>query len=146
MTYLRERVIGNFKPSMTDRQKAKSSKSRVKREERDGNDAAHLEYIRRLPCCVSLAVPCGEAHHLQQTGERGMGQRSTDKWAVPLTHALHMELHRLGSRKETGWFRERGIEAPLDLAAALWAASPDVAKGTAIVLAHHLEIKAWRGR
>lgn len=137
MAYLKERVIGNFKPTPTEKQKAKIAKPRVKREEREGNSEEHLAFIRKLPCCVTLKVPCGEAHHLQQTGERGMGQRSTDRWAVPLTHTLHMELHRLGSRKEGGWFKDRGIEAPLDLAAALWAASPDVARGTAIVLEFH---------
>lgn len=137
MTYLGERKLGNFKPTPTEKQKEKAAKPRVKREGREGNSEEHLSFIRKLPCCVTLKVPCGEAHHLQMTGERGMGQKSSDRWAVPLTHALHMELHKLGSRKEAGWFRERGIEFPLDLAAALWAASPDVAKGTAIVLAHH---------
>jgi hypothetical protein len=137
VTYLRDRVIGNFKPSTTEKQKAKAAKPRLKREGREGNSEEHLAFIRKLPCCITLRTPCGEAHHLQQTGERGMQQRSTDRWAVPLTHALHMELHRLGSKREGGWFKERGIEFPLDLASRLYSVSPDVAKGTAIVLAYH---------
>lgn len=138
MTYFRGRVIGNWKPSATEKQEAKAAKPRLKREGREGNSEEHLAYIRKLPCCVTLRTPCGEAHHLQSgTGERGMQQRSTDRWTVPLTHALHMELHRLGSKREGGWFKERGIPAPLDLAAALYSASPDVARGTKIVLEFH---------
>lgn len=144
MTYLRERVIGNFKPTVTDRQNAKTAKSRVKREAREGNSQDHLAFIRKLPCCVTLRTPCGEAHHLKSgTGERAAGTRSSDRWAVPLSHTPHMELERLGSRHEPRWFKEHGIDVPLDLAAALWAASPDVAKGTAIVLAHR-KGRGWR--
>lgn len=138
MAYLKERVIGNFKPTPTEKQKAKAAKPRVKREEREGNDSAHCDYIRRLPCCVTLKVPAGTIHHLKNgTGERGAGMRSSDKWGVPLAIEPHMELERLGSRNETAWFKDRGIDAPLDLAAALWAASPDVARGTKIVLEFH---------
>jgi hypothetical protein len=136
--YLGPKVVGNFKPTTTEKQKAKIAKPRVKREEREGNSEEHLAFIRKLPCCVTLRTPCGEAHHLQSgTGERGMQQKSSDRWAVPLTHALHMELHRLGSKREGGWFRDRGIEFPLDLAERLWKASPDVSRGTAIVLEFH---------
>lgn len=138
MTYLRDRVIGNFKPTPTERQQAKIAKPRVKREEREGNDSAHLAYLRNLPCCVTLKVPAGTVHHLKQgTGERGAGMRSSDKWGVPLAMEPHMELERQGSRNETRWFAERGIPAPLDLAAALYSASPDVARGTKIVLEFH---------
>jgi hypothetical protein len=86
---------------------------------------------------VTLRVPAGEAHHLKQgTGERGAGMRSSDKWAVPLSHAPHMELERESSRNEAKWFERHGIDAPLDLAAALWNASPDVAAMTRIIMAH----------
>ena len=136
VAYLGDKVIGNFKQTKTARQKAKVSKPADKRADRPGNSEAHLAAIRKLPCCVTLRTPAGECHHLKQTGERGAGMRSSDRWAVPLSHVPHMELEREGSRNERAWFERHGIDAPLDLAAALWAASPDVARMTKIVIAH----------
>lgn len=134
MTYLGEKKLGNFKPSMTERMKAKRAETR---EEREGNDDAHLAALRKCPCVVTLKVPAGEVHHLKfGTGERGMGMRSSDRWGVPMSRVPHEELERAGSRNEPRWFAERGIENPLDLAAALWKASPDVAMMTKIILAH----------
>ncbi|MGB7913897.1 MAG: hypothetical protein WCF79_01140 [Rhodomicrobium sp.] len=85
----------------------------------------YLEKIRKLPCCIP---GCGEpppshAHHLKCTGERGIGKKSSNKWAVPLCHECHINgVERVGSRQEPAWFRERGILC-LDLAAALYANS-----------------------
>ena len=139
MSYLGDKVLGNFKPSRTARQKAKASKSSEKRADRPGNSEEHLAALRKCPCVVTLRVPAGEVHHLKQTGERGAGMRSSDKWGVPLSHAVHMELEREGSRNERRWFEKHGIEAPLDLAAALWNASPDVAAMTKIIIAHRMD-------
>lgn len=137
MSYLGEKVVGNFKPPKSARVKAKIAKPRAKRAAREGNSDAHLEAIRKLPCCVTLRVPAGEAHHLKYgTGERGAGMRSSDRWAVPLSHGPHMELEAVGARNEPRWFKDYGIESPIDLAAALWAASPNIEAMTKIVLAH----------
>jgi hypothetical protein len=134
MTYLREKVLGNFKPSTTERQKAKAVDTRG---DRDGNDDKHLAALRKCPCIITLKVPAGEVHHLKQgTGERGMGMRSSDRWGVPMSRVPHEELERQGSRNETRWLKDHGIVAPLDLAAALWNASPNVAVMTKIILAH----------
>lgn len=130
----REPLLANFKPPKSKRIKAKQ---RDTREDRDGNSNAHLAAIRKCPCCITLKVPAGEAHHLKAgTGERGAGMRSSDKWAVPLCRSAHEEVERIGSRNETKWFADHGIASPIDLAAALWAASPDVATMTKIILAH----------
>lgn len=136
MTYLGDKVLGNFKPTRTTRQKVKASKASTKRAERPGNSEEHLAALRKCPCIVTLRVPAGEVHHLKMTGERGAGMRSSDKWGVPLSHTPHMELEREGSRNERRWFEKHGIDAPLDLAAALWNASPDVAAMTKIIIAH----------
>ncbi len=136
MGYLGDKLIGNFKPSRTARQKAKASRSADKRAERPGNSEEHLAALRKCPCVVTLRVPAGEVHHLKMTGERGAGMRSSDRWGIPLSHAPHMELEREGSRNERRWFEKHGIDAPLDLAAALWNASPDVAAMTKIIMAH----------
>lgn len=105
-------------------------------DKRPGMSEKHLECIRQMPCCVTLRVPAGECHHLKGTGERGMGLRSTDRWAVPLSHDKHMELERIGSRNEVRWFQEHGIEDPHELAAALWANTGDLPRMIAVLMAH----------
>ena len=133
----RETVIGNFKSTTSKRL---AEKRKDTREEREGNDNAHLAALRKCPCVVTLKMPAGEVHHLKQgTGERGAGMRSSDMWGVPLSHDAHMELERLGSRNETKWFKDNGIASPIDLAAALWGASPNVAVMTKIILGHRTE-------
>lgn len=123
----------NFKSGIRERNAPKQSAS----DKRPGMSEAHLALVRRLPCCVSGVTPAGEAHHLKQgTGERGAGMRSTDRWAVPLSHERHMELERLGSRNEWAWFRANGIADPLELAAALWSNTGDLERMAKIVRAH----------
>lgn len=117
------------------RPKAKQSGFRDKR---DGMDEAHLAHIRQCPCCICRKMQAGEAHHLQSIGERGMSLRATDRWAVPLCtehHTGSAGVHRVGSRRETAWFQERGIDA-VWLASALWKARGDLAAMTKIVLTH----------
>lgn len=127
------RGLPNFKRSVRERKSAKPSSV----DKRPGMSEEHLALIRKLPCCVTGVTPAGEAHHLKQgTGERGTGMRSSDRWAVPLCHAKHMELERQGSRNEWAWFRAHGISDPLELAAALWANTGDLARMTKIVQAH----------
>lgn len=130
MTYLGERKLANFRPQGL-RKKEKTSLHK-----RPGMSKSHLDLIRLLPCCVTLKTPCGEAHHLKGTGERGVGLRSTDRWAVPLSHTPHMELEGKGSRNEVAWFKANGIADPHALAMALWSSTGDLAKMTAIVIAH----------
>lgn len=133
----KDRVLGNFKPPKSTRIRARMRAPAEKRAARPGNSEAHLEALRKCPCIVTLKTPAGEVHHLKQgTGERGAGMRSSDRWGVPLSRTPHEQVERVGSRNEEKWFREHGIESVIDLAAALWAASPDVAKMTKIILAH----------
>ena len=101
---------------------------------------AYLEKIRKLPCCIPS---CNErapshAHHLKCTGERGIGKKSSNKWAIPLCYECHINgVERVGSRREAAWFRERGILC-LDLAAALFANSHSL-KAMMNVLKRHRE-------
>lgn len=125
----RPHVLANFRKRAAKRQKPRKSDSRP------GMSADHLALIRKLPCCVTGRVPAGEAHHLKATGERGMGLRSTDRWAIPMAHEPHMEVERAGSRNELAWFTARGIDA-IDLATALWLATGDLPRMTRIVIAH----------
>lgn len=125
----KEPVYGNF------RIRGPKKKKERKADSRHGMSEDHLALIRKLPCCITGRVPAGEAHHLKATGERGMGLRSTDRWAVPMAHDSHMEVERAGSRNELGWFKARGIDA-IDLATSLWLATGDLPKMTKIVIAH----------
>jgi len=125
-------VYGNFKKPKTPKRMTNSKRA----QKRAGMSADHLACIRKLPCCVSLKTPAGECHHLKGTGERGIGLRSTDRWGLPLSHELHMDLERAGSRNEVRWFREHGIENPHALAAALWANTGDLGKMIAVIIAH----------
>lgn len=126
-------VYGNFKPPKRERLKKKVRSA----DKRSGMSEKHLQLIRKLPCVACLKMPAGTAHHIKTgTGERGVGLRSTDKWAVPLCWPDHEELERAGSRNEIRWFREHGIDDPHGLAAALWNASGDLPMMTKIVFAH----------
>ena len=92
---------------------------------REREAPAYLAKIRQLPCCIpSCSAPApSHAHHLKCTGERGIGKKSSNRWAIPLCNECHINgVERVGSLQEAAWFRERGILC-LDLTAALYANS-----------------------
>lgn len=104
--------------------------------ERPGMSAEHLANIRKLPCCACPKTPGGQAHHIKTSGQRGMGMRSPDRFAVPMCPECHLQgVERAGSKNEIAWFRKRGIEA-IDLAAALWTATGSLPQMTKIVIEH----------
>jgi hypothetical protein len=90
-------------------------------------DAAHLEFIRSLPC-----VACGndistEAAHLRtermEYGKRntGMQQKPSDMWTLPLCGSCHRQQH---TGNEMNFWSNLGIN-PFVLALSLHAASGD---------------------
>ena len=109
------------------------------RDQRPGMSDAHLDLIRSLPCCACGAQPRSEAHHLLQTGTRGMGLRSPDKYTVPLCTACHTDLHGNGSRREASWFAQHGIHAPVVLALGLWDCRGNPERMPKVVEAHRDE-------
>jgi len=135
----REHIYGNWKPTVTERAKAKRMAPKVKREKRPGNSEAHLAAIRTLPCCIPGCQIVGCDPHHSKVGpaaaERSVGRRASDRWCVSLCRKHHDEVEAVGSRREAGWFLERGIEV-IELAAALWAVSPDKGAMARIILAH----------
>jgi len=143
MAYLGEKVIGNFRPTVTEREKSKRLAPKKRRAKRPGNCEAHKLAIQKLPCCIPGCNVVGvEPHHLKHgpaAAERSMGRKATDRYLVPLCHAHHMmgvEVDAPNAKREPGWFRDHGIDEPIELAAALWAASPDASAMTRIILAH----------
>jgi hypothetical protein len=75
----------------------------------------YLNTLRGTPCLVCRRG--AEAHHLQHVGERGVGMRSGDNWAVPLCHDCHMKLHRFGD--ERTWWDLEGVD-PKEWASKNW--------------------------
>ena len=79
-------------------------------------DRQHLRFVAKQPCLVCGREPC-DPHHLRFAQPRGLGQKVSDEFTVPLCRAHHRELHRAG--KEAAWWTQRGIE-PLATARKLW--------------------------
>jgi hypothetical protein len=55
----------------------------------------YLDVVRALPCAVTGRYGV-EAHHLIGHGQGGMGLKSSDFLAFPLSPELHRELHDHG--------------------------------------------------
>jgi hypothetical protein len=79
-------------------------------------DREHLRVVAREPCLVCGRQPC-DPHHLRFAQPRGLGQRVSDEFTVPLCRAHHRELHRHAD--ERAWWRRYGIE-PIGVASAFW--------------------------
>jgi hypothetical protein len=79
-------------------------------------DRHHLRFVAQQPCLLCGREPC-DPHHLKFAQDRGLGQKVSDEFTVPLCRAHHRELHHAG--KERDWWSRRGIE-PLASARSLW--------------------------
>jgi hypothetical protein len=134
----RERVLANFKPTISEREKAKRNREPAA-SRRPGMSPEHLELIRQLPSCVSGRAGRCDPHHLKSgpaKAERSVGQKATDRWTVPLKRDEHDELERISSKREEAWFRERGIADVVELANALWINTGDLGRMRAVLQAH----------
>lgn len=85
--------------------------------ERRIRDKAHLKRVAELPCLICSRQP-SHAHHLRFAQRRGMSQKVSDEYVVPLCALHHSELHRSASEQEW-WIRQR--VDPLVISAQLWA-------------------------
>ena len=79
-------------------------------------DKAHLRFVSKQPCLICGRQPC-DPHHLRFAQSRGLGQKVSDEFTVPLCRAHHRELHR--ARKEVDWWARSRIE-PTGIARKLW--------------------------
>jgi ERF superfamily len=79
-------------------------------------DRQHLRFVARQPCLVCGREPC-DPHHLRFAQQRGLAQKVSDEFTVPLCRAHHRELHRAG--KEVDWWSRMGVD-PLGIARELW--------------------------
>jgi hypothetical protein len=148
MTYLGPKVIGNFKPSLGEKAKAKAKKPTEKRAQRAGNSDDHLAHIRRLPCLLcwideNKIVGPSDPHHLKSgpaASERGAGMRATDKWAVPLCRQCHEDVEPTATVEQRR-FKMSGIDEPWEVAAALWRVTGDRDRMTNILATHAMEAR-----
>jgi hypothetical protein len=106
----------------------------LKRKRPRVENAAHLAFIRKLPCLICASrnvqaahIRAGNPHY----GKRatGLGEKPADHWTVPLCMAHHHEQHQ-GNEMEF-WTRH-GID-PFKLALALFVASADEEAGELVV-------------
>lgn len=84
---------------------------------------AHLGLVASKACVICEELPC-HAHHLTFAQPRGLAQKVSDEFTVPLCVRHHNALHRSGS--EMAWWRGQGID-PLAIARALWEESREMA-------------------
>jgi hypothetical protein len=74
------------------------------RQPREHNEA-YLDFIRSCPCCLCDDNTTVEAAHLRVgsigDGKRdtGMGEKSSDRWALPLCGRHHREQHAMDERE-----------------------------------------------
>jgi hypothetical protein len=85
--------------------------------ERRIRDKIYLKQIGELPCTVCGRQP-SHAHHLRFAQTRGLSQKVSDEYVVPLCGLHHGDLHRYSD--ETRWWKTHKIN-PISIAAGLWA-------------------------
>ncbi|MBS0472140.1 MAG: DUF968 domain-containing protein [Proteobacteria bacterium] len=77
----------------------------------------HLAMVAARPCVICEDGPC-HAHHVTFAQPRGLSQKVSDEFAVPLCVPHHNALH--ASHNEASWWRAQGVD-PLPVAQHLWA-------------------------
>jgi hypothetical protein len=93
-------------------------------------DAAHLAYVRTLPCLI-CGKPGSDPAHLRTASreygkrETGMQEKPSDCWVLPLCRFHHSEQH---SGNELAWWASYGIPDPFAKAVELYASRPGASK------------------
>jgi hypothetical protein len=85
-------------------------------EPRRVRDREHLRSVGQKACLVCGRQP-SDPHHLRFAQGRGIGQKVSDEFTVPLCRGHHREVHRC--RDEAAWWKRAGID-PLTTAEGLW--------------------------
>jgi hypothetical protein len=86
-----------------------------------------LQWLRGRVCFASGSLGCDgriEAAHVDYAGDKGMGSKVSDKFAVPLCSAHHREQHQVGWREfEIARCKGR-VGAALEASERYWRAWP----------------------
>ncbi len=71
----------------------------------------YLDWLREQPCAVTgYSGPCDPAHTFKSTGGGGIGLKSTDKFALPLSPPQHRIQSEMPEMK---YWRDALINSPL---------------------------------
>jgi DNA recombination protein Rad52 len=84
--------------------------------ERRVRSKQHLKSVGDLPCLICGRQP-SHAHHVKFAQRRGLSQKVSDEFVVPLCALHHSDLHRAVSERD--WWQKQGHD-PLAVAAGLW--------------------------
>lgn len=82
-----------------------------------------LQWLRGRNCICQQFGGCGgklEAAHVDHGGDKGMGTKASDKFAIPLCTWHHAEQHRIGWKS----FQTKYRFVALEVAAFLWSRWP----------------------
>ena len=71
----------------------------------------YLQWIASQQCLLCMYHEC-QAHHITIAEKRGISQKVSDCWTIPLCYAHHHQLHMTGERK---FWQKLGID-PMDYA------------------------------
>lgn len=121
---------------------AGGKKKRPRREDKD-----HLAFVRSLPSCISGLRPCDPCHvryadPVYGKGLTGKGEKSDDRWCVPMLRSEHDEQHSMNER--VFWARY-GLD-PLRIALALYGCSGNEEEAEAIIAESVRTAKTFLGR
>jgi hypothetical protein len=100
------------------------------------HNAAHLEFIRGLSCCVCGNNIQTEAAHVKMSCDWadkrgvGLGEKADDKFTVPLCGQCHRDQHNMDERE---FWIARGKD-PVCIALALWSITGNHERGERIAL------------
>jgi hypothetical protein len=122
LTHFQSRRGNEISPAENDKAAADETRARIDKsvltlpEPKRLRDKQHLRFVAMQPCLVCGREPC-DPHHLRFAQPRGLGQKVSDEFTVPLCRGHHRELHR--ASKEAEWWSKTGID-PLGIARQLW--------------------------
>lgn len=112
-------------------------------------DAAHLRFIRTLPCLVTGRTDRIEAAHirfgepLHGKPKTPLGRKPDDCWVVPLCAYMHREGPEAQHRgNERTWWIDQRIDC-LTVAAALYACSGDRDAALTIIMRAARGVPPW---
>lgn len=109
-----------YQKGQTAPKKARKLANKAKKP-RQGDDPAHLSFVRSLPCCICWEWGMQqnsptEAHHCQSPAHEdddmkpegyeapGLAEKSPDSMAIPLCHSHHNKLMRVqGDEDKIGY-------------------------------------------
>lgn len=115
---------------------------RARRKPDPRRSAAHLAFVRQLPCLSCGASAPSQAAHVRASKDAGTGTKPGDRYTVPLCALCHHQQHQIG---ETAFFGALGIDA-LNISLRLWTVSGDIDAGRRVIFRARQSIDLKKNR